>query len=74
MKWPNDIYYYDNSNEKDVKSMKIGGVLCQSEYHNKEFHVITGVGFNVFNEKPTISLQQIFDTVSPDTKFFLDHS
>jgi biotin--protein ligase len=33
IKWPNDIYTQD---------MKIGGILCQSEYSNGEFHVTTG--------------------------------
>ena len=33
IKWPNDIY---------VGTMKIGGILCQSEYHNGAFAVTTG--------------------------------
>ncbi|KAI9920753.1 hypothetical protein PsorP6_002210 [Peronosclerospora sorghi] len=33
IKWPNDIY---------ANQVKIGGILCQSEYHNGLFSVTTG--------------------------------
>ncbi|KAM9988110.1 hypothetical protein ACTFIZ_003462 [Dictyostelium cf. discoideum] len=53
LKWPNDIY----SNEP---GMKIGGVLCESNYLNNEFDVVIGVGVNLSNSNnPTTTLNQL---------------
>ena len=51
IKWPNDIYY--------GKSTKIGGVLCQSSYVDGTFRVAVGIGLNVANDDPTVSLNSI---------------
>eukprot|EP01133_Synstelium_polycarpum_P006405 gene6405-7429_t len=47
LKWPNDVY---------AGSLKIGGILCQSNYFNGAFDVVVGVGINVDNDEPTVSL------------------
>ena len=50
IKWPNDIY---------SGNQKICGVLCNSEYFEKEFHIISGVGINVSNCEPTTCINQL---------------
>ncbi|GAM27391.1 hypothetical protein SAMD00019534_105660 [Acytostelium subglobosum LB1] len=51
LKWPNDIYAADGK--------KVGGILCQSNHLNGKFDVVVGVGLNVENEQPTVSLNQL---------------
>eukprot|EP00942_MAST-04A_sp_MAST-4A-sp1_P008113 g8113.t1 len=51
IKWPNDIYVN--------KTIKIGGVLCQSSSYNGVFDVTLGVGINTTNDQPTVSLNSI---------------
>ncbi|OWZ12410.1 Biotin-protein ligase [Phytophthora megakarya] len=53
IKWPNDIY---------ANQVKIGGILCQSEYRDGKFSVTTGIGINISNRSPTICLQDILST------------
>lgn len=53
IKWPNDIY---------VDTVKIGGILCQSEYKDGAFNVTTGIGINISNRSPTICLQDVLST------------
>jgi len=48
IKWPNDIYA--------DKSVKIGGILCQSIVKNGSFAVVIGIGVNVDNNRPTTCL------------------
>jgi len=48
IKWPNDIYAN--------RTLKVGGILCQSQLSGDKFMVTTGVGLNVENEKPTTCL------------------
>ncbi|ETV86574.1 biotin-[acetyl-CoA-carboxylase] ligase [Aphanomyces astaci] len=57
IKWPNDLY---------ANNLKLGGILCQSEYFQERFHVTTGVGINVSNPEPTVCLNQLLP--SPVTK------
>jgi len=52
LKWPNDIY---GGNE----NLKIGGILCQSNYFNNEFDVVAGIGLNISNDEPTTSLNKM---------------
>ncbi|CAL8133784.1 unnamed protein product [Orchesella dallaii] len=47
VKWPNDIY---------LNETKVGGVLVESLLQDKKLTVNIGMGINVFNEYPTISL------------------
>ncbi|CAH0520831.1 unnamed protein product [Peronospora belbahrii] len=53
IKWPNDIYAHQ---------VKIGGILCQSEYRDGTFSVTTGIGINISNRSPTVCLQDILST------------
>ncbi|TDH73088.1 hypothetical protein CCR75_007419 [Bremia lactucae] len=50
IKWPNDIY---------ANQVKIGGILCHSDYSNGKFNVTTGIGINISNRSPTICLQDV---------------
>lgn len=54
IKWPNDVY--------GPQAMKIGGVLCESDYsmETKTFNVTIGCGINVKNSTPTTCLNDIF--------------
>ncbi|KAK5579054.1 hypothetical protein RB653_008732 [Dictyostelium firmibasis] len=52
LKWPNDIYGDNN--------LKIGGILCQSNYFDNQFDIVIGIGINVTNSNnPTISINQM---------------
>jgi biotin--protein ligase len=51
IKWPNDIYAN--------RSLKVGGILCQSHHDGGKFVVTTGVGLNVENEQPTTCLSAL---------------
>ena len=51
IKWPNDIYVN--------KTLKIGGVLCQSSFYKDVFDVTIGCGINTTNDKPTVSLNSL---------------
>ncbi|EGC36791.1 hypothetical protein DICPUDRAFT_18614, partial [Dictyostelium purpureum] len=51
LKWPNDVY---------GNGLKIGGILCQSNYSDNEFDVVIGIGINVTNSNnPTITINQM---------------
>lgn len=50
VKWPNDIY---------VNDTKIGGVLVESQIQDRKISVNIGIGINVSNAYPTISLNSI---------------
>lgn len=51
IKWPNDIFA--------KKSLKIAGILCQSQYNGEEFIVTCGIGLNISNSEPTTCLQDL---------------
>ena len=51
IKWPNDIYYGSKS--------KIGGVLRKSSVIKDKIIVTIGAGFNLNNQHPTVSINQI---------------
>ena len=51
IKWPNDIYF--------EKHTKMGGILTKTSVMGSEAVVNIGVGFNLSNEKPTVSLNEI---------------
>ncbi|TMW66384.1 hypothetical protein Poli38472_004149 [Pythium oligandrum] len=53
IKWPNDIY---------ANNVKIGGILCQSEYQNQAFSLTTGIGINISNREPTLCLRDALST------------
>lgn len=50
VKWPNDIY---------VNDVKIGGILVESQIQDRKITVNIGVGINVTNAYPTVSLNSI---------------
>ncbi|KAM9995804.1 hypothetical protein ACTFIY_001988 [Dictyostelium cf. discoideum] len=53
LKWPNDIY-------SDEPGMKVGGVLCESNYLNNEFDIVIGVGVNLSNSNnPSTTINQL---------------
>lgn len=64
IKWPNDIYYYDDcsntENTQQQQPIKIGGILCHSSYRDSSFCMTVGVGINVANSNPTTCLNDIF--------------
>jgi biotin--protein ligase len=56
IKWPNDLY---------VDKLKIGGILCQSEFHDGKFDVTTGIGINIFNQEPTTCIMDVLQKEDP---------
>ena len=54
LKWPNDIYYGPN--------IKMGGVVILSSVFRDEISFNIGVGFNLANEKPTLSFNNLLKT------------
>ena len=50
MKWPNDIY---------IDSVKIGGNLVETRVDGKTATVVIGIGVNVSNDHPTVSLNSV---------------
>ena len=62
LKWPNDIYALDPSKDdtKDARSyVKIGGILVNSSYAGGDYTLVVGIGMNVNNTAPSVSLSQI---------------
>lgn len=50
LKWPNDIVYQEgtadeNNSYSTIK--KIGGILCESAFHNDRFKIAVGIGLNL---------------------------
>ncbi|CAJ0766964.1 19517_t:CDS:10 [Entrophospora sp. SA101] len=64
LKWPNDIYAFIDDNE----FVKIGGVLVNSNYINKEYKLVIGCGLNVNNQYPTISINQLIEIYNKKNK------
>lgn len=79
LKWPNDIYalkpeYYNQISDKDItnstvegddeKYAKISGALINSQFMNKQFHLVWGCGVNVSNSAPTTSLNIVLDKLN----------
>ena len=56
LKWPNDVY---------ALKTKVGGVICNSEfdYSTKEFRVVVGIGVNVSNQKPFLSVNSALSKI-----------
>lgn len=79
LKWPNDIYalkpeYYNKLSDKDVtnstvegdeeKFSKISGALINSQFMNRQFHLVWGCGVNVSNAAPTTSLNIVLEKLN----------
>ena len=72
LKWPNDIYilkpeYFnslDDANRENPETVdgdeemfaKVSGAIVNSQFLDKQFHLVWGAGVNVSNEAPTTSL------------------
>jgi biotin--protein ligase len=60
LKWPNDIYALDPSKDPKEKSyVKIGGILVNSSYSGGDYTLVVGIGLNVNNSAPSVSLSQL---------------
>lgn len=59
LKWPNDIYALNPSTQSYTK---IGGVLVNSSFSGHEFNLVVGVGINVSNAAPSLSLNALSET------------
>lgn len=57
LKWPNDIYA--ESPTAPGTFVKIGGILVNSSYSGSNYNIVTGIGINLDNALPTISLNQL---------------
>lgn len=58
LKWPNDIYARDPSQTSETYS-KIGGILVSSSYAGGDYTLVIGIGMNVNNSRPSLSLSQL---------------
>ena len=56
IKWPNDIYF--------SRVAKLGGILVESSVFQSVLHAQVGVGLNVSNERPTVSLNGLIDALN----------
>ena len=74
LKWPNDIYALDpqKANDKSLKEAdkytKIGGILVNAHYNQKEYIAVCGAGINVSNTAPTTSLNDLIALLPGATK------
>lgn len=75
LKWPNDIYALDpNASSPSVSSStsassadaerskpytKIAGILVNSSYSGGDYTLVTGIGLNVHNSRPSTSLSHL---------------
>ncbi|KAI9291143.1 class II aaRS and biotin synthetase [Neoconidiobolus thromboides FSU 785] len=57
LKWPNDIY----AKNKLGELKKIGGILVNSSYSNKNFNIVIGCGLNVNNRTPTYCINSLIE-------------
>lgn len=79
IKWPNDLYclkpdYFNSLSDKDdisktvdgdeEKVVKISGTLINSQYIEKQFHLVCGIGVNVSNSAPTTSLNIVLEKLN----------
>lgn len=58
MKWPNDIYINDT---------KVGGILVESQMQERKIIVNIGIGINVTNAYPTVSLNSVLQETGSAT-------
>lgn len=59
IKWPNDLV---------IGEKKVGGILCETVFVEGVFWVTIGVGVNLSNGFPTISLNGVLKMVAPGAK------
>ncbi|KAI3648834.1 hypothetical protein MP228_006688 [Amoeboaphelidium protococcarum] len=59
IKWPNDIYVAVQQQDGNSQQIKVGGILVSPQLGNT-CKVIIGCGLNVYNDRPTVSIQSVF--------------
>lgn len=59
LKWPNDIYAGVKRGDGREESVKIGGILVNTQYSGGDYDVVVGIGLNVSNAAPTTSLNNL---------------
>lgn len=64
LKWPNDIYALDpksltKEGDQRTSYTKIGGILVNSSYSGGDYTLISGIGLNVLNSRPSTSLSHL---------------
>ncbi|KAI1338793.1 class II aaRS and biotin synthetase [Xylariaceae sp. FL0016] len=66
IKWPNDIYakVYAPGRTEAESWVKIGGILSNATYSGNQYQVVLGIGINVSNEQPTVSLNSILSSLN----------
>ena len=69
LKWPNDIYAQLPGSPTNPL-VKIGGILVNSSYSGSSYDLVVGIGLNLSNALPTISLNQLAASVDPPLKPF----
>ncbi|KAH9871618.1 hypothetical protein J1614_005873 [Plenodomus biglobosus] len=69
LKWPNDIYAQVPGSANNPV-VKIGGILVNSSYAGSNYNIVCGIGINLSNALPTISLNQVAAAQSPALKPF----
>ena len=65
IKWPNDIYASINPSEKSSYK-KVGGIIVSSSFERGEFTLVIGIGVNISNSTPTVSINDIIKNSLPD--------
>mmetsp|Transcript_8967 Transcript_8967/g.18062 ORF Transcript_8967/g.18062 Transcript_8967/m.18062 type:complete len:334 (-) Transcript_8967:1798-2799(-) len=55
IKWPNDVL---------LCGRKVAGILCEGFSDASGFHLVVGVGINVANATPTVSLSSVRETLT----------
>ena len=68
LKWPNDIYALDPTKpEKENAYVKIAGILVNSSYAGGDYTLVVGIGMNVNNSAPSVSLSQLAEKANLPT-------
>ena len=55
IKWPNDIH----AMLQDGSTLKVGGIICQSLAVGGSYSIVVGLGINVDNDEPTVSVNSV---------------
>ncbi|RKO95782.1 class II aaRS and biotin synthetase, partial [Caulochytrium protostelioides] len=67
LKWPNDIYVRAATDRDGAPHYeKVGGILVQTSTLGDHFHVISGIGLNVTNKRPTATLADVDPAVTQE--------
>lgn len=70
LKWPNDVYCenpdfkQDSKDEDNLEFYKVGGLLINSNVLDNQYVLVAGLGVNVSNYAPSISLNTIVNKLN----------